>query len=154
MPPVHYQPEHFPPDKRLEWHRLVPLIGPTAAAVARYDSLLGSVPNPLSLLATLRVQEAVFSSRIENIFADVGTVLELDAGVEPANRYIRADAREVLNYLAAERRALELLDESPLSLRIVCEAHALLLCGRARPRQVTRRVPPRAGLDRRPGFDP
>ena len=127
--PVHYQPDHFPPDKRLEWHRLAPLIGPTAAAVARYDCLIGSVPNPLALLATLRVQEAVCSSRIENIFADVGTVLELDAGVEPANPYVRSDAREVLNYLAAERRALELIGKSPLSLRIVCEAHAVLLSG-------------------------
>ena len=129
MPPVHYQPDHFPPDKRLEWHRLAPLIGPTAAAVARYDCLLGSVPHPLLLLATLRVQEAVFSSRIENIFADISTVLELDAGLEPANPYVRADAGEVLNYLAAERRARELLGKSPLSLRIVCEAHALLLSG-------------------------
>ena len=94
MPPVHYQPDSFPPEDRLDWHRLMPLIGPAAAAVARYDSLLRNVPNPRATLAALRVQEAVSSSRIENIFTSVTEVLEMDAGLEPANPYAREDARE------------------------------------------------------------
>ena len=129
MPPVHYQPDSFPPEDRLDWHRLMPLIGPAAAAVARYDSLLRTVPNPRATLAALRVQEAVSSSRIENIFTTVTEVLEMDAGLEPANPYAREDAREVLNCLAAERRAAEMLTEQPLSLRVIREAHARLLAG-------------------------
>ncbi len=84
MPPVHYQPDGFPPENRLDWRRLIPLIGPTAAAVARYDSLLRTVPNAHATLTALRIREAVSSSRIENIFTSVAEVLETDAGLEPA----------------------------------------------------------------------
>ena len=129
MSPVHYNADQFPPDPRLDWRRLAPLIAPAAAAVAKYDSLLAKLPDPRSLLAVTRVQEAVQSSRIENIYASVQTVLELEAGVAPENRYAREDAREVLNYLAAERHAIELLGKSPLTLQVVREAHALLLNG-------------------------
>ena len=129
MPPVHYQPDRFPPEDRLDWRRLIPLIGPTAAAVARYDSLLRTVPSAHATLAALRVQEAVSSSRIENIFTSVAEVLETDAGLEPANPYALEDAGEVLNYLAAERRAAEMLPEKPLSLRVIREAHGRLLAG-------------------------
>ena len=129
MSPIHYQADSFPPDARLDWRRLAPVIGPAATALARYDSLLGTVPGALDFLSVLRIQEAVCSSRIENIYTSVGTVLELDAGVEPDNRYAGEDAREVLNYLAAERHAIALLGELPLSLRVVREAHGLLLRG-------------------------
>lgn len=129
MPPVHYQPDGFPPEDRLDWRRLIPLIGPTATAVARYDSLLRTVPSAHATLAALRVQEAVSSSRIENIFTSVTEVLETDAGLEPANPYSHEDANEVLNYLAAERRAAEMLPEKPLSLRVIREAHGRLLAG-------------------------
>lgn len=129
MPPVHYQPDGFPPENRLDWRRLIPLIGPTAAAVARYDSLLRTVPNAHATLAALRVQEAVSSSRIENIFTSVTEVLDTDAGLEPANPYAHEDANEVLNYLAAERRAAGMLPETPMSLRVIREAHGRLLAG-------------------------
>ena len=97
--------------------------------MARYDCLLATVPNPRVLLAGLRVREAVCSSRIENIFTSVTEVLDMGAWLAPANPYARADAREVLNYLAAERHAREMLAELPLSLRVIREAHALLLAG-------------------------
>ena len=129
MPPVHYRTDAFPPEDRLDWRRLAPLVGPAAAAVARYDCLLATVPNPRAMLAGLRVREAVWSSRIENIFTSVTEVLETEAGLEPANRYARRDAREVLDYLAAERHATGMLAELPLSLRVIREAHGRLLAG-------------------------
>ena len=129
MPPAHYRTDGFPPEDRLDWRRLAPLIGPAATAVARYDWLLATVSNPRALLAGLRVREAVCSSRIENIFTSVTEVLEMDAGLVPANPYARSDAREVLNYLAAERHATEMLAQLPLSLRVIREAHACLLAG-------------------------
>ena len=129
MPPVRYRSDGFPPEDRLDWRRLAPLMGPAAAAAARYDCLLATIPNPRALLAGLRVREAVCSSRIENIFASVTEVLEMNAGLVPANPYARAGAREVLNYLAAERHAKKMLAELPLSLRVIREAHAPLLAG-------------------------
>ncbi len=62
--PVHYRVGAFPP-KELEWERLIPLIGPASAAVARYDGLLAAIPNTDVLLSPLVTQEAVLSSRIE-----------------------------------------------------------------------------------------
>ena len=129
MTPVHYQPDNFPPEDRLDWRRLTPLIGPAADAVARYDCLLGTVPNPPALLATLRVREAVLSSRIENIFTSATEVLETAAGLEPANPHARMDAHEVLSYLAAEQWAVDALAGTPLSLRVIREAHGRLLAG-------------------------
>jgi len=39
---VHYREGQFPPGD-LDWGRLVPLIGPANAAVARYDGMLAAI---------------------------------------------------------------------------------------------------------------
>lgn len=129
MPPVHYHTGHFPPDERLDWKILIPLIGPASAAVARYDGMLAAVPNPDVLLAPLTTREAVLSSRIEGTEATMGDVLGFEAGQEPESPARREDIHEVLNYRSALRRAEELLRELPLSLRVVRQAHAVLLQG-------------------------
>ena len=129
MAPVHYHTGRFPPEERLDWQALIPLIGPAAAAVARYDGTLAAVPNPRILLAPLTRREAVLSSRIEGTQATVGDVLLFEAGQEPESPTRRDDIHEVLNYRAAMRRAEELLEELPLSQRVIREAHSILLSG-------------------------
>ena len=129
MAPVHYHTGGFPPDDRLDWPKLVPLIGPAAAAVARYDGMLAAVANPSVLLAPLSTQEAVLSSRIEGTQATMGEVLEFEAGHEPESPARRNDIGEILNYRAAMRRAEEMLGELPLSLRVFRDAHSVLLRG-------------------------
>lgn len=62
MPPVLYHLGRFPPSA-LEWPALIPLIGPAAPAVARYDAMLAAVPNADVLLSPLTTQEPVLSSR-------------------------------------------------------------------------------------------
>jgi hypothetical protein len=47
---VHYREGQFPPCD-LDWGRLVPLIGPANAAVARYDGMLAAIPNAHVLLS-------------------------------------------------------------------------------------------------------
>ncbi len=129
MAPVHYHTGRFPPEERLDWRRLIPLIGPAAAAVARYDGTLAVIPNPRILLAPLRTREAVLSSRIEGTQATLGEVLEFEAGQEPDSPARRDDVREVVNYRLAMRRAEERLAELPLSQRVIREAHSVLLSG-------------------------
>ena len=129
MAAVHYQPGRFPPDGRLDWKELIPLVGPTAASVARYDGMLAALPNPDILLAPLTTREAVLSSRIEGTEATMGDVLQYEAGREPTSPSRRNDIREVLNYRAAMRRAEELMKTLPLSQRVVREAHKVLLHG-------------------------
>ena len=122
MAPVRYHEGRFPP-KALEWEALIPLVGPAAAAVARYDGMLAAVPNPDVLLSPLTTQEAVLSSRIEGTQATMGEVLEFEAGQETASPERRDDIREVLNYRAAMREAERLLATLPLSQRVIREAH-------------------------------
>jgi len=126
--PVHYHEGQFPPGE-LDWKKLVPLIGPANAAVARYDGLLGAIPNAHVLLSPLTTQEAVLSSRIEGTQATMGEVLEYEAGgqMDEPTTPKEADIWEILNYRRAMRAATEMLQDLPLCQRIVLECHKILL---------------------------
>jgi len=128
MAPVRYHAGRFPPDA-LEWPKLVPLIGPAAAAVARYDGLLQALPNPDVLLSPLTTQEAVLSSRIEGTQATMGEVLEFEAGRDAPSPERREDIHEVLNYRSAMREAERMLDSLPISQRVILRTHKVLLAG-------------------------
>lgn len=130
MMAVHYHLGRFPPAE-LDWPQLIPLLGPAAAAVARYDGALAAIPNAAVLLSPLTTQEAVLSSRIEGTQATMGEVLEFEAegGASTLSEARRNDIREVLNYRAAMRLAEKMLAELPLSQRVIREAHKVLLAG-------------------------
>ena len=128
MAPVHYHAGQFPPE-RLDWQTLIPLIGPAAGAVARYDGMLSAIPNPDVLLAPLTTREAVLSSRIEGTQATMGEVLEFEAGQEAESPERRDDIHEVLNYRAAMRQAEQMLKKLPLSQRVIRSVHKVLLSG-------------------------
>jgi Fic family protein len=129
-PTVQYHHGKFPP-ANLEWSRLIPLIGPANAALARYDGTLSAIPNAAVLLSPLSTREAVLSSRIEGTQATMGEVLEYEAEGDsedlPAEK--RDDINEVLNYRKAMWHAVELLKELPLCQRVIRETHAVLLEG-------------------------
>jgi Fic family protein len=127
---VYYHWGQFPPND-LEWKRLLPLIGPANAAIARYEGVLRGVPNPDVLLSPLTSQEAVLSSRIEGTQATLSEVLEYEAEGEPNAETTpkKADAREVLNYRAALLEGARLLEELPLSQRLVRRCHTVLMQG-------------------------
>ena len=129
MSPAHYHEGRFPPDERLDWSRLVPLIGPAAAALARYDGLLSTIPNPALLLSPLSIQEAVMSSRIEGIQASLSEVLEFEAGEEARSPSLRGDIHEIINYQEAMSHAEERLKDLPLCQRVILETHKILLSG-------------------------
>lgn len=127
--PVEYHRGAFPPTA-LDWNSLIPLMGPTAAAIARYDGVLAAIPNPAILLAPLTSQEAVLSSSIEGTHATMGEVLSLEAGADellPENR--RGDVIEVFNYRRAMNEAQRLLADLPLSQRVIKAAHSVLMEG-------------------------
>lgn len=126
--PVHYHAGGFPPDK-LDWEKLIPLLGPASAAVARYDGMLAGIQNADVLLSPLSTQEAVLSSRIEGTQATMGEVLEFEAGEMASSPARLADIHEVLNYRSALREAEWLLQEIPLSRRLIRSVHKVLLSG-------------------------
>jgi Fic family protein len=125
---VHYHLGQFPPTT-LDWQRLIPLLGPISAAVARYDGALATIPNAAVLLSALSIQEAVLSSRIEGLQTTIGEVLEFEAqGNTPGLSVARRnDISEVLNYRAAMRMAENMLTTVPLTQTVVCKIHKVLL---------------------------
>ena len=128
--PVTYHLGKFPPTE-LDWPRLIPLLGPASAALARYDALLMAIPNAAVLLSPLTTQEAVLSSRIEGTQATIGEVLEYEAvGAEDSySPEKRADIEEVLNYRRAMRQAVKLMEKLPLCNRLLKQLHETLLSG-------------------------
>ena len=148
MAPVYYHAGKLPPGAQIDWPKLVPLLGPAAAAVARYDGMLAAIPDPGVLLAPLSTQEAVLSSRIEGTQATMGEVLEFEAGREAASPARREDIREVLNYRAAMRQAEEMLRELPLSRARDPHSALRLARGSAREHRFARRGSTHSQLDR------
>jgi Fic family protein len=127
---VTYHYGQFPP-KNVDWQKLIPLIGPANADLARYDGLLSTIPNADILLSPLTTQEAVLSSKIEGTVITIGEVLEIEAGGigEPISQPKRDDAEEVLNYRRAMKACLAEMRDRPLSQQILRAAHALLMRG-------------------------
>lgn len=116
------------PLEALDWRKLLPLAGRANAALARYDGMLQTLPNPAVLLSPITVNEAVLSSRIEGTQATLEEVLEQDAGIQaPESR--RGDIEEISNYRAAVSYAEESLIDRPLSLSLVKTIHQRLMQG-------------------------
>ena len=125
---VLYHTGKFPP-AHIDYERLVPLIGPANAALARYDGLLSAIPNAEILLSPLTTHEAVLSSRIEGTQATMGEVLEYEATKVASSPEKEADIKEVLNYRRALTDAVDSLDELPLFSRVIKQVHSTLLEG-------------------------
>jgi Fic family protein len=80
------------------------------------------LPNPHLLVNPYLTREAVASSRIEGTLTSLPEVFEAAAGGEA-----RGDVREVLNYVRALNRGLDVLEQLSLSLRTIREMHRVLL---------------------------
>ena len=130
MPPVHYHFGQFPPAS-LDWPRLIPLIGPANAGLARYEGLLAAIPNAQVLLSPLTTQEAVLSSKIEGTHVTMGEVLEFEAGGddERFTQPKRDDAEEVLNYRRAMRACTAEMEHHPLTQHMLRGSHGMLMQG-------------------------
>lgn len=127
--PVRYHNNKFPP-KDLDWNHIVPLIGPATLALGDFKGMLEAIPNPSILLAPLRDQEAVLSSKIEGTQATLGEVLEYEADAGPGTPGSAEkidDIQEILNYRHALSFASKRLDELPLCGRLIKESHAILM---------------------------
>ena len=128
--PVQYHLGKFPPIA-LDWSKLIPLLGPASAGLARYDALLSAIPNADILLSPLTTQEAVLSSNIEGSHVTIGEVLEAEADVDSASltQPKRDDIEEVLNYRKAMRACVGELKHRPISQHILRGAHSILMQG-------------------------
>ena len=116
------------PITNLNWRALLPLVGKANGALARYDGMLQTLPNPAVLLSPITVNEAVLSSRIEGTQATLDEVLEFDAGLGATDAR-QSDIEEVSNYRVAVQVAEQALTERPLSLSLIKGVHQQLMQG-------------------------
>ncbi|OHX38262.1 cell filamentation protein Fic [Methylomonas sp. LWB] len=127
---VHYHYNQFPPVD-LNYSRLVlPLIKATDA-IARYDQMLKNMHNSEILLAPLRNQEAVISSRMEGIVSTMDEILKYEADHENGSNNatnVRSEVIETILYQRALRNAQKaMIDGYPLSQSLIKTIHQQLL---------------------------
>ena len=129
---VSYHYGKFPPEQ-IDYAKLLPLLSPAIAALARYDTKLERIHNKELLLAPLRNAEALVSSRIEGTIATLDEILRIQADDvnddgKDEHRIHRQEAIEVYSYTRAVRHAQTLIEEGlPISSRLIREAHSRLM---------------------------
>ncbi len=106
----------------------MPFLGDAHERVARFDAVVGNLPDAQLLLSPLTVQETVLSSRIEGTQASLEEVLRFQADGNASGKK-RNDILEVMNYRQALEVAFDRMKEIPLSARLIKEAHKILLSG-------------------------
>ena len=98
-------------------------------ALARLSGVAGLVPSVEWLLYSAIRKEALLTSQIEGTQATLTDLFDDEAGLAVANT---DDVEEVSNYLRAFRLVRENLNKPrglPISTRLLCNAHRLLLAG-------------------------
>ena len=126
---VTYHYDKFPP-KELDYTKLVPALIKATDAIARYDQVLKGMHNNEILLAPLRNQEAVISSRMEGTISTMDEILkyEADHDGESKNINVRSDIVETILYQRALRIAQNaMLNGYPLSESLIKQIHQKLL---------------------------
>lgn len=127
---VQYHYEKFPPSK-LDFGLIVnPLIKATDA-LARYDQMLKNMHNSEILLAPLRNQEAVISSRMEGTISTMDEILKFEADCEDDTeeaKNVRSEIFETILYQRALINAQKaMMDGYPLSQHLIKTIHQQLL---------------------------
>lgn len=127
---VQYHYGKFPPSK-LDFGQIVnPLIKATDA-LARYDQMLKNMHNSEILLAPLRNQEAVISSRMEGTISTMDEILKFEADSENDTeeaKNVRSEIFETILYQRALINAQKAMNDGyPLSQHLVKTIHQQLL---------------------------
>jgi Fic family protein len=123
-----FSPAYLPP-AGLKVESFYPLIDRANQALGRLDGLSRLLPNT-SLFLYLYVQkEALLSSQIEGTQSSLSDLLLYESHAAPTSAI--SDVEEVSNYVAAVNHGLRRIreDDFPMSLRLICEMHAILLRG-------------------------
>ena len=125
-----FVPRPLPPVRPpLDLAPLQPALHAAELALARLSGVSGLVPSVDWLLYSAIRKEALLTSQIEGTQATLTDLLDDEAGLKVANT---DDVEEVTNYLRAFRHVRSQLHDPrglPLSVRLLCQAHALLLDG-------------------------
>lgn len=127
---VQYHYEKFPP-QNLDYGKIINSLLKATDALARYDQMLKNMHNSEILLAPLRNQEAVISSRMEGTISTMDEILKFEADNENDSegaKNVRSEVFETILYQRAllnAQRAMK--DGYPLSQHLIKTLHQQLL---------------------------
>jgi len=127
---VQYHYDKFPP-KELNYGRIVNSLLKATDALARYDQMLKNMHNSEILLAPLRNQEAVISSRMEGTISTMDEILKFEADSENNSeeaKNVRSEVFETILYQRALLNAQKAMNDGyPLSQHLIKTLHQQLL---------------------------
>ena len=123
-----YMPKALPPDPQLNWEtELLGVLSQATTALGRLDGLADTLPHPDLFVASYVRREAVLSSQIEGTQSTLDDLLAHEVRAQAAGRF--DDIHETFNYVRAMHLGLGLLDELPLSGRLIRRVHEELMRG-------------------------
>jgi Fic family protein len=109
-------------------------LAPIQHLLSEADQKLGELrgigrylPNPYLLIRPLQRREAIASSNIEGTYTSLPELLMFESGIEDQPRAV--DTREVFNYINALQEGFRLLEQVPISNRLINALHKRLLLG-------------------------
>ncbi|MFC7289675.1 Fic family protein [Herminiimonas glaciei] len=127
---AYYHEGKFPPAE-LGYKALMPQLIKATDAVARYDQMLKNMHNSEILLAPLRNQEAVISSRMEGTVSTMDEILKYEAEYDENQTdttNTRSEVIETILYQRALKAAQDAMNSGqPLSQFLIRSAHQRLL---------------------------
>lgn len=127
---VQYHYGKFPPTE-LHYAKLIDPLVEAVSSLTRFDQMLAAMHNSEILLAPLRSQEAVVSSRMEGTISTLDEILQIEADAESGDKdafyKARSEAVETLLYARALKRLQQqLARDKSLSEYHIRSAHQML----------------------------
>ncbi len=127
---INYHYDKFPPSN-INYEKFVEQLLRATDAVARYDQMLKKMHNSEILLAPLRNQEAVISSRMEGTISTMDEILKYEADHDENNENspkVKADIIETILYRRALISTQQAMEKGyPLSSSLIKGMHQKLL---------------------------
>ena len=121
-----YVPNPLPPKIELDWE-LANLLSEANIKLGELSGAGQLLPNPHLLIGPFIRREAVMSSRIENTQSGLDQLFLFEADKTESPRI--PDVQELVNYVNAMEYGIEKVQHLPLSSRLLCEIHQVLMKG-------------------------
>ncbi|MCJ2165631.1 MULTISPECIES: Fic/DOC family N-terminal domain-containing protein [unclassified Pseudodesulfovibrio] len=99
---VNYHYDQFPPNN-LDYAKIIRPLALATDAIARYDQMLKNMHNSEILLAPLRNQEAIISSRMEGTISTMDEILRYEADFDEDEYGVTQTRSEVIETLLYQR---------------------------------------------------
>ena len=119
-----YVPNPLPPKIELDWD-LASLLSEADITLGKLSGAGQLLPNPHLLIRPFIRREAVTSSRIENTQSGLDDLFFFEA--DETERSPMSDVTEIINYVLAMEYGIKRLEDLPISYRLICEIHEILM---------------------------